>query len=245
MTSLDAGGGSMDRQMRSEVVREVLYIPSDDPRYPVSLKTHLADKASASIAVFGDITILQNKSLAVFCSSKCPGSIIIKTYDLMKQLREKGVTVIGGFHSAIERECLNILLKGRQSIIYCPARGIERMKIRPEIRKPLEDGRLLMLSPFGDKQRRISADLADTRNDFIAALAQAIFVSYAAPGSKTERFCARLMTRNKVVYMLQDERNGNPIVSGARSVTEIADLQLSEAGLTEASKRARIKTLKL
>jgi hypothetical protein len=40
-----------------------------------------------------------------------PRGYILKTYDLMKKLRETDITVISGFHSAMERECLNILLK--------------------------------------------------------------------------------------------------------------------------------------
>lgn len=190
-----------------------------------SLDQYLGELTPTTITAIGNLAILRNKSLAVFCSNKCPGSIIIKTYDLMRHLRDKEITVISGFHSAIERECLNILLKGKQPIIYCPARSIEGMKIKPELRKPLEEGRLLILSPFGDKQHRISADLAETRNHFVAALAQAVFVPYTAPGSKTERFCAELMAREKAVYTLPDERNENLVVSGARSVSEVADLQ--------------------
>ena len=106
----------------------------------------------------------------------------------MRALRERSITVISGFHSAIEQECLNILLKGSQPIIYCPARSLEGMKIKPDLKTPLEEGRLLILSPFEAKHRRISTSLAETRNYFVAALADSIFVSYAAPESKTQKF---------------------------------------------------------
>lgn len=52
--------------------------------------------------------------LALVCSVKCPGDLILKTYDLAQQLREAEVTIIGGFHSLMERECLTILLRGNQ-----------------------------------------------------------------------------------------------------------------------------------
>jgi HEPN domain-containing protein len=44
---------------------------------------------------------------------------------------KRGVTVVGGFHAPMERECLTILLRGAQPVILCPARNIG-MRIRPE-----------------------------------------------------------------------------------------------------------------
>ena len=58
----------------------------------------------------------------------------------MKELRVSDITVISGFHSPMERECLNILLRGKQSVIICPARSIEGMRIKSEYKKPLEEG---------------------------------------------------------------------------------------------------------
>jgi predicted Rossmann fold nucleotide-binding protein DprA/Smf involved in DNA uptake len=148
--------------------------------YPEALSRYLGQHAPMALSCIGNLDILQSKTLAVFCSNKCPGNIILKTYELLRQLRESGITVISGFHSAMERECLNILLKGRQSVIICPARSIEGIRIKPEYRKPLEDGRLLILSTFAGKEKRISSDKAVRRNYFVAALATAIFISYAA-----------------------------------------------------------------
>src|SRR3990172_12879936 len=113
-----------------------------------SVGQYLGELTPTTITAIGNLDILRNKTLAVFCSNKCPGSIIIKNYDLMRELREKCITVISGFHSVIEQECLNIPLKGSQPIIYCPARSLEGMKIKPELKTSLEDGRLLILSPF-------------------------------------------------------------------------------------------------
>jgi predicted Rossmann fold nucleotide-binding protein DprA/Smf involved in DNA uptake len=197
---------------------------NNDPICPSSLKNYFADKTPSKIFAIGNTDILQNKTLAVFSSAKCPGNIILKTYDLLRQIRESGITVISGFHSAIERECLNILLKGRQSVIICPARSIEGMWIKPEYRKPLEDGRLLILSPFSGKEKRISSDRAVRRNYFVAALATAIFIPYAAPGSSTETFCQELLKWGKRVYTTDDEKNTSLIKRGIKTISpEIFD----------------------
>ena len=80
---------------------------------------------------------------------------------------------------------------------------------------PLMEGRLLILSPFVDKHRRAIADLARKRNAFVAALAAKIFVAYAAPGSKTERFCGELLSNGKSLLTLESYENANLLSQGA------------------------------
>jgi predicted Rossmann fold nucleotide-binding protein DprA/Smf involved in DNA uptake len=192
--------------------------------YPEALSRYLGHHAPMALSCIGNPDILQSKTLAVFCSNKCPGNIILKTHDFLRQIRERGITVISGFHSAMERECLNILLKGRQPVIICPARSIEGMRIKPEYRKPLEDGQLLILSPFSGKEKRISSDRAVKRNYFVAALATDVFIPYAAPGSKTETFCRELLKWGKRVYTADDEKNTSLLETGIKTISpEIFD----------------------
>lgn len=61
--------------------------------------------------------------LALFCSIKCPGKLILNTYDLAKKLRQEGITVISGFHSPMEKECLRILLRSQNPVFWCLAHG--------------------------------------------------------------------------------------------------------------------------
>jgi len=67
---------------------------------------------------------LRAKKQALFCSRKYPGNLILKAYDLARSLRDAGTTVISGFHTPVEKECLRILLRGAQPLIICPARSI-------------------------------------------------------------------------------------------------------------------------
>jgi predicted Rossmann fold nucleotide-binding protein DprA/Smf involved in DNA uptake len=165
--------------------------------------------APATVAAMGNLDILQQTKLALFCSIKCPGSVILQTYDCMKALRDRGVTVIGGFHSPMERECLNILLRGTQPVIVCPARSLDAMRIKPEFRKPLEEGRLLFLSPFLPKESRISAQRAGIRNRFVAALADAILVAYATTDGSTEQLCHEILSLTKPAYTLDTKHNAS------------------------------------
>ena len=191
-------------------------IEKGDSRYPASLMACLGSKDPRSFAAIGDPTVLERPLLALFCSVKCPGDLILKTFDLARELREKGVPVIGGFHSPMERECLDLLLKGKQPVALCPARSIENMRIRKEWRKPLDQGRLLILSPFSPDQRRVNTSLAEQRNLFAAALASSIFIAHAAAGSKTEAFCRKVLAWGKPVLTFDSPANQTLLDLGAR-----------------------------
>jgi predicted Rossmann fold nucleotide-binding protein DprA/Smf involved in DNA uptake len=195
-----------------------IHIHRDHPAYPASLTQYLAGDAPETITAIGNTDILQNKTLAVFSSVKCPGKIILETYDLMRKLRDEGVTVISGFHSPMEQECLNILLRGRQPIIICPARSIEGMRIKKEFRQPIEAGRLLILSPFEKRHNRISARRSEIRNHLAAALADEILVPYADPGGKIEALCKELLRKDRTVLTFDYNYNKNLLALGAETI---------------------------
>ena len=163
------------------------------PPYPHALRKYLGKRAPRTVTYLGNLDVLKGKTLALFCSIRCPGDVILKTYDAVRSLRDKGVTVVAGFHSPMEKECLRILLRGKQPLIVCPARSIERLRIPIEWREPLRRGRLLVLSPFTPRQRRVTAELAALRNEFVAALADRILIAHAEPGGKTA-YLARQVT---------------------------------------------------
>lgn len=94
--------------------------------------------------------------------------------------------MIGGFHSAVERECLTVLLRGSQAVVICPARSLAGMRVPGKWRKPLAEGRLLVLSPFGAGQRRVTAALAAEPNEFVLALADEVWFAHVAPGGETK-----------------------------------------------------------
>jgi len=51
----------------------------------------------------------------------------------------------------------------------------------------LEEGRLLIITPFGEGVKRASADTAAVRNDLMIQLADDIVVGYAAPDGMLAR----------------------------------------------------------
>jgi len=162
----------------------VAVIESTAANFPPALRGSNGTAVFPQIWALGNLTILEKRLLGFFCSIKCPGEIILQTYDLVRALRDASVPVVSGFHSPMEKECLTLLLRGTQPVIICPARSIERMRVPTAWKVPLEENRLLILSPFTVKQRRATADLSEKRNAFVAALADKIFVAHAALGAR-------------------------------------------------------------
>jgi predicted Rossmann fold nucleotide-binding protein DprA/Smf involved in DNA uptake len=178
------------------------------------LRPVLLDNMSA----IGAEALLEGKKLGLFCSRRCPGELILKSYDLMQNLRDSGITVISGFHAPMDRECLRILLRGKQPIIICPARSIEKMRIPREWRPAIEAGRMLVLSPFQAGTQRMTGKLAEQRNRFVADLADAILLIHAAPGSKTEQLTRILLAQRRPTFTIESSYNGNAIAIGAKPV---------------------------
>ena len=193
--------------MKDQFSMGIVQFKQTDPQYPLGLRRHLAVRSPKIITALGNLDIVNHKKLAFFCSVKCPGHLILKAHDLSQSLKQAGVTVIGGFHSPIERECLTILLRGKQPIIVCPARSIKGMRMRIVYIKPLEEGRLLFLSPFKESQRRNTVETAMERNRFVAAVADAVFVAHASPNSKMEKFCGEVLKLGKSLYSFESDAN--------------------------------------
>ncbi len=162
----------------------------------------------------GDLNLLEKTLTALFCSKRCPGDLILKTYDLAKAMRNAGAPVIGGFQTPMEKECLRLLLRGSQPVVVCPARSIDNMRIPRDWRDPLNAGRMLLLSPFPATVRRPTAETAARRNDLVADLAHRVFIAHAAPGSKTEAFARKLAQAGKPLLTLTSPRQQKPGGSG-------------------------------
>lgn len=189
-----------------------------DATLPMSLVGHIGDAG----------LLEQTPLLGLLCSVRCPGEIILRLYDLAVALRGAGVAVVSGFHAPMEREALALLLRGRQPVVVCPARGVAGMRLPREWRAPVEQGRLLVVSPFAASERRVTATLAEQRNRYVAGLARAVFVAHAAPGGQIERLCAELLAEGqKPLLTFASDYNAGLLALGARGVAgaDVAEIR--------------------
>lgn len=176
-------------------------LSASDVRYPARLSERLGRNAPTRLFAVGNLDLLTLPKTAIFCSARCPGHVLLATYDQTARWRDEGRCIISGFHSPVEKECLRILLRGKQPIVICPARSLEGMRLPAAWKSPLAEGRLLLLSSFGAKHQRVTAQLASKRNHFVAALTAEIFVVYAAPGSKIENIYRSALNSGQSIVM--------------------------------------------
>jgi len=147
-------------------------------------------------ATVGNNDILKLPKTAFLCSRQVPASVVLKCYDWAIAQREAGRCVISGFHSKIEKDVLHYLLKGDQPIIVALARGLKK-RLEPELRDALSKNRLLVVTPFDEKVKRVTRETANRRNRLMAELADEIFVAYAANGGNIEKLLTDISVTGK------------------------------------------------
>ncbi|MCE2412767.1 DNA-processing protein DprA [Candidatus Poribacteria bacterium] len=207
------------------MTQSIQRITQKDTDYPTGLEQYLKTETPETIWARGNIDLLlgQNTTLsgdlwALFCSSKCPGDIILKTHDLAQTFKEREIPTIGGYHSPVEQECLRVLLRGSQPILLCPARSIENMRLKSAWKEALSAERLLILSIFESRHRRSTAALAHQRNAFVAALADKICIAHAAEDSKILEFAQMVLAWGKPVFTFETPANDSLFQLGTRRI---------------------------
>jgi predicted Rossmann fold nucleotide-binding protein DprA/Smf involved in DNA uptake len=171
-----------------------------------------------NIRPYGDPSPQDRRTLALFCSVKCPGKLILDAYETCRQLRETDITVTSGFHSPMEQECLRILLRGTNPVIWCLARGT-LSRTPPTFAEAVAAGRLTILAPFPTNVRRVTAATCAKRNRIVADMVAAVLIVHAATGSKIESFALSLLSAHKPLYTFDHPANAALLAAGAKPIT--------------------------
>jgi len=161
---------------------KIAVVTRGDCDYPGRLIQRLGADAPDTLTITGSSAALSSPMTAFLCSKETPGATILKAFDQAAAWRDAGRCVISGFHSPLEQQCLDILLRGKQPIMMALARGLGALRLPAAQRKALDEGRLTIVSPFPVTEKRVSADLARQRNRFAAALAGEVVFGFVAPG---------------------------------------------------------------
>ncbi len=134
----------------------------------------------------GNHALFQLHKTAFLCSQKIAASAVLKCYDWAIEQREAGNCIISGFHSQLEKDVLHYLLKGKQPIIIAFASGL-KVKLEPALRQPMEQGRLLVVTPFGKEIKRVTKQTATIRNKMMVEISECITVGYVSKGGHLDK----------------------------------------------------------
>ncbi len=142
--------------------------------------------SNINLRYFGNKEILNNHQTAFICTSRYPDDIILKSLDWSKAKKNNGECIIAGFQIPIEKDDLNILLRGKQPIILVLARGMKKRWLE-DIKSAIEEKRLLVISPFENEIKYITQETANNRNKIMTELADEIFLAYSTKGGNLDR----------------------------------------------------------
>lgn len=116
----------------------------------------------------GNISLLDRHRIGFLAGSKIAVLSVLPTLDWASEVAVRDdVSIISGFHSQLEQQVLEFLLRGRCGIICALARSLYS-NIPVEYRSAFSDGRLLFVTE--EKQNRPTKDSAYRRNQLIISL---------------------------------------------------------------------------
>lgn len=131
----------------------------------------------------GTPSLLKRKKIGYFASCTIASLSVLPTlYWATEIAKREDVAIVSGFHSMMEREVLDILLRGRCGIICVLARPI--YKVIPEkYRYAYAQGRILFISHNASKSTMTSRHLCQKRNEYIASISDELVFSSLTPES--------------------------------------------------------------
>ena len=141
----------------------------------------------------GDIQMIGNAALmalpktAFLSSRKIAPQDVMRCYDWATGVRDTDKCIMGGFQSALEKDVLRFLLRGKAPIVLVLARKLWR-KVPEELREPLGEGRLLVVSPVS--AARASASTAMSRNRWILENCDEVVIGSLDPSGSLARLIA-------------------------------------------------------
>ena len=140
------------------------------------------------LKAIGDPNNLNHNLLGIMCSQNCPGDLVLKGFDATKQIRDQSITVVSGFHSSMEKDIFEILLRGSQPIIHCLSKAIETYRIPKNLRPRIEIGQLTIIAPdFPMVEKRITKDTSEMCNKLVMDICDQVLIIHAHEGGSLVR----------------------------------------------------------
>jgi predicted Rossmann fold nucleotide-binding protein DprA/Smf involved in DNA uptake len=140
----------------------------------------------------GDPRLWSLPKTAFFCSVKYSATSVLRSYDWAADARKRGVCVISGFRSGLEKDVFELLLQGTQPVIWVLDRALNLSRPPRRLMPHVEAGRLLVASPFAANVGKPNSALAAQRNQFVAEHADMVVFAHIHAGGKLERLAAGL-----------------------------------------------------
>lgn len=122
----------------------------------------------------GNTSLFDRKKIGFLAGSKIAPLSVLPTLDWASEIATReDVAVVSGFHSQLERQVLDLLLKGKCGIICVLARSLYA-KIPLEFQSTFTDGRLIFVSE--ERHVRPTKNSAYRRNQLVVSLSDELVI---------------------------------------------------------------------
>lgn len=148
----------------------------------------------------GNNSLLDRRKIGYFASGTIASLSVLPTLDWAAEVaKREDVAIVSGFHSKMEREVLDFLLRGRCGIICVLARSIYK-KIPDKFSEAYNSGRVLFIAPFKISAPRTSRRLCQQRNEYVASISDELVFSSLTPDSSLYSLIS-LKEPNTLLYL--------------------------------------------
>lgn len=131
----------------------------------------------------GNTSLLDRRKIGYFASGTIASLSVLPTLDWAAEVAQReDVAIVSGFHSKMEREVLDFLLRGKCGIICVLARSIYK-KIPDKYHEAYNAGRVLFIAPFKTSATMTSRHLCQQRNEYVASISDELVFSSLTPDS--------------------------------------------------------------
>lgn len=122
----------------------------------------------------GNISLLDRHCFGFLAGSKIAALSVFPTLDWASEIAvREDIAVVSGFHSQLERQVLDLLLKGKCGIICVLARSLYA-KIPGEFQSAFTGGRIIFVSE--ERQIRPTKNSAYRRNQLVVSLSDELVI---------------------------------------------------------------------
>lgn len=114
---------------------------------------------------------------------------------------KSGEAIISGFLSPLERAVFRAGLEHRRHLIWVKPWGLKEAELPPGQRQALNEGRLLIMSPFSDERDAPSARRAAWCNQYVLAHCDRMIVGHINPGGMLQCILSEADPEKEVLHL--------------------------------------------
>ena len=146
-----------------------------DNDYPEELKRYLSIRTPPILSYMGNITLLKKKKIGISGSRSTSEKGINITKDCVSQLTQRDICIVSGYASGVDQiSHQTAIMKGGSTIVVL-SEGIDKFKIKQELKDIWDWNRVLIISEFSP-DAKWSVGNAMSRNNSIVGLSDIMIV---------------------------------------------------------------------